>query len=1145
MAGNTVPARDLLDDGLAPADSKWQRTVTRVSKAVVVIKTTGTRAFDTEAASSAYATGFVVDKARGILLTNRHVLRPGPVVAEAVFQNREEVPIRALYADPVHDFAFFRYDPSAVAFHEAEEIVLKPDGASVGLEVRVVGNDSGEKLSILSATLARLDRDAPKYGGKTYNDFNTFYVQAASGTKGGSSGSPVVDENGDAVALNAGSKNKGSSAYYLPLHRVKRALELLERCAPELDAEDETVETVGGGDAEAEPRRLTESAEKKKKRFRTSVDAPWRAPEVPRGTLQATFAYRGFDDLRRMGLRRETEKALRDVQQRPGQNTPGVEGTGALAVEDTTPGGPCEDAGVRVGDVLVRVGEAFVTDFVTLEATLDASVGKTVALTLDRAGSEVVRRVTVQDLHAITPARFLEASGGIVHALSYQQARNFQLAAGAVYVAEPGYALGLANVPKHAIITSLDNAPTPDLSAFAEAFARLARRAEEEKARGKKGETLKTSVKYFTRDERHRTKTSTFRAHFEWHPPPTFFDRDWRTGVWNKTPLLDEVPDSGGADDAATKDETNEEAKTRKRKRPRRDEGDDDDDDEEAKSANLEPSAKPAYPSEDSEVSEKLAESVAPTNVTDVRTLVRANEAKKPSLAESVARVLEPSLCVAQCDIASAALADGVYSRSFEGNGLVLHHDPERSGIGLVAVDRNTVPISSCDVLLTFAAYPHEVAAVVEFLHPTKNFALLSYDARAMPEAARRAVRAAACAKGAEEAAMRRGDELFLVGLNSQLRPMSRLATVADAATSVAVPSADIPRFRAVNEETVRLDIDLGYDLGGALADFSVGREGEEGAVVVKALWASYATPTSDGEVDSLVRGMPLGPALEARDRVLAWKLAASAACETNDVDDVDVHLSTKKEKSVKLLDAEFEVVTLARAVNLGVPRRWIDALLAKDPVSRQALVVASVCAGTGAARVLEGGDVVLTAGAARDVCVAFGDAERAVAALADDEHALRLTVCRSGTIMDVTVEVSDASCAGTSRLTHWAGCILQAAHRPVAELGYVPVSKAFSKTGADARLDVFISRWFHGSPAHRYGVYALHWVAEVNDAPAPTLDAFVALVKDVPNGEFVRLKLVSLQGRPKVLTVKLDTHYWPTWELRKREDGAWERVLL
>ena len=149
-----MPPSASAGDASAPAfesDSRWQRTVTRVSQAVVVIKTTGTRAFDTESAGSSYATGFVVDKRLGIILTNRHVLRPGPVVAEAVFQNREEVPLRALYCDPVHDFAFFRFDPAAVAFHRVEEVPLAPDAASVGLEVRVVGNDSGEKLSILSA----------------------------------------------------------------------------------------------------------------------------------------------------------------------------------------------------------------------------------------------------------------------------------------------------------------------------------------------------------------------------------------------------------------------------------------------------------------------------------------------------------------------------------------------------------------------------------------------------------------------------------------------------------------------------------------------------------------------------------------------------------------------------------------------------------------------------------------------------------------------------------------------------------------------------------------------------------------------------------------------------------------------------------
>ncbi len=67
-------------------------------------------------------------------------------MAEAIFLNREELPVYPLYYDPIHDFAFLRFDPSRLQFMDVGEVPLAPEGATVGLDIRVVGNDSGEKV---------------------------------------------------------------------------------------------------------------------------------------------------------------------------------------------------------------------------------------------------------------------------------------------------------------------------------------------------------------------------------------------------------------------------------------------------------------------------------------------------------------------------------------------------------------------------------------------------------------------------------------------------------------------------------------------------------------------------------------------------------------------------------------------------------------------------------------------------------------------------------------------------------------------------------------------------------------------------------------------------------------------------------------
>ena len=118
------------------------------SPAIVSLRVCSPLTFETEGAGCSVATGFVVDAARGLILTNRHVHHQGPVTAEAIFLNNEEVPVQQLYSDPIHDFGFFKFDPAAIKHMDLTELSLDPTGAEVGAEIRLIGNDAAEKLSI-------------------------------------------------------------------------------------------------------------------------------------------------------------------------------------------------------------------------------------------------------------------------------------------------------------------------------------------------------------------------------------------------------------------------------------------------------------------------------------------------------------------------------------------------------------------------------------------------------------------------------------------------------------------------------------------------------------------------------------------------------------------------------------------------------------------------------------------------------------------------------------------------------------------------------------------------------------------------------------------------------------------------------------
>lgn len=447
-------------------DPDWAVTLERIASSVVSIEVDATRAFDTEWNTSSQATGFVVDAERGLVLTNRHVVTPGPVTSEATFLNREEVQLFPVYRDPVHDFGLYRYDPAKLRFIKPKALPLYPEGAQIGREIRVVGNNAGEQLSILAGTIARLDRDAPAYGIAKYNDFNTFYLQAASGTSGGSSGSPVIDIRGRVVALNAGGSNAAASSFYLPLGRVRRALELIQHGRP-----------------------------------------------VKRGTLQTVFEYTPFDELKRLGLTSATEAAVRKAF--PQQ-------TGMLVVSEVLPGSQSVEA-LQPGDILVRLNKRYVTQFEPLEEVLDDAVGGTVELEVERGGQAVSAKLPVGDLHAITPSSYLEFGEAIIHTLSYQQARHFNVPVRGAYVANPGYVFGAAGIPRGAVITKFD---ARDIGTVDDLESAIVELSDGQRAR----------VRFSTIDDPNGSQLRAIRMDRRWFPANRCM-RDDSLGLWPCKPL--------------------------------------------------------------------------------------------------------------------------------------------------------------------------------------------------------------------------------------------------------------------------------------------------------------------------------------------------------------------------------------------------------------------------------------------------------------------------------------------------------------------------------------------------------------------------------------------------------------------------------
>jgi S1-C subfamily serine protease len=230
-------------------------------------------------------------------------------------------------------------------------------------------------------------------------------------------------------------------------------------------------------------------------------------------------------------------------------------------------------------------------------------------------------------------------------------------------------------------------------------------------------------------------------------------------------------------------------------------------------------------------------------------------------------------------------------------------------------------------------------------------------------------------------------------------------------------------------------------------------------------------------------------------------------------------------ERTLYSAEIEFGLLSLAEARQLGLAEAWIERVTAHNPKRRTVLTVDRLVAGSPAARVLEPGDLVLAVDG--KVVNSFADVNAVVRA-----PEVSLTIWRAGKELTMPLETVVLSGRDVDRVLVWAGATLQPPHRPMA------VQRGIEPHG------VFIAFFMYGSPASRYKLWAGRRITEIDGIPVPDLDAFIRAVSGRPDGASLRLKTVGWNEAVDIITLRLDQHYWPAYELRRNETG-WKRIPL
>ena len=170
---------------------------------------------------SGRGTGFLVDKAKGYILTNSHVSGSSPAINEINFKNKRRIAAKQVYIDPDLDLAIIQVDPALIPKQAKEAQLECSADYQQGEDVVAFGHPYSKDFTLTRGIISSI----------RYEKLAMFEaIQTDAPINPGNSGGPLISINtGKIIGISSfGLRNTQGLNFAIPSHHACVVLELFQ-----------------------------------------------------------------------------------------------------------------------------------------------------------------------------------------------------------------------------------------------------------------------------------------------------------------------------------------------------------------------------------------------------------------------------------------------------------------------------------------------------------------------------------------------------------------------------------------------------------------------------------------------------------------------------------------------------------------------------------------------------------------------------------------------------------------------------------------------------------------------------------------------------------------------------------------------------